>query len=158
MIKVRMIVIRTKFDERVEKFSNYIQAVNRHVVGYSSALAMMKGNVMSVENYQMRVKTLDEKRTAAHEVALSAIDQINRICDTYGKKHICPDDPDRHVRANFAAAVTMECFMCDHKKSRDEIEAMYALVDYDPTERNVDHVVDLLRKGARIGDEFNVDK
>lgn len=143
-------------DERVEKFSRYIQAVNSHLTGSNSALIMMKGGLLSVESYQERIKTLDTDRRLSHEVAIAAVDQINRICDIYGVEHICPDDPDRHVRANFAAAVTMECFMLDHGKSREEIEQMYALVDYDPTEKNVDLVVDLMQKGAKLGKEFNV--
>ena len=137
-------------DERVMRMPEYIQSVSSHVLGSESAIGMMKAGRLSVENYQDRIMSLDSERRSKHDVMLGSMNQLNRMCDNYGVAHICPDNEDRHLRANFAAAVTMECFMTDHGQSRDEIEQMYKLVKADPKELNVDKTISLSRMGAKI--------
>lgn len=115
-------------DERVLYMPKYISALSAHVIGSKSAGKLMRSGYIPIEEYQHRITKLDSERTSAHNMALTAMDQINRQCEIYGLAHICPDDPDRYTRANFAAAVTMECFMSDHNHNQESIQEIYAMV------------------------------
>ena len=137
-------------DSRVEKFPKYLTAVLNHLNGIKSANSLLAGGRIEVDGFQDRVTSLDSSRRAAHNVAVNAMKQINRLCDRYEHAHVCPDTEDRYACANFAAAVTMECFMTDHKHSKDEIEHMYHLVGVDNTEANVDKVVEEVENGNKI--------
>jgi len=98
-------------DERIMNMVNYVKAVCAHTIGVSHASVLMQSGILTRENYQNRVMTLDENRRSSHEVAMSSMDQLNRLCDAYGLAHMCPDDTDRVVRGDFCAHVTAELFM-----------------------------------------------
>ena len=137
---------------RVDKMPNYIRSVVNMQVQTESARAMMQSGRIDIGEYQYRVQKYDSDRKSAHDAALAALDQINRLCKANGIESICPENPDRHVRANFMAAVTMECFMVDHQQSREEIQQMYDLVKAgEQTEKNVDRVV-ALSQSSKIKD------
>lgn len=112
---------------RVLTFPKYMEAVVHHVITIEGNASMMAGGIIDVEAFQERNKSADESRRLAHNVAMSAMDQLNRLCDNVGKKHICPDETDRLIRADFAAAVTMEMFMSGTKTSGTENEYACAL-------------------------------
>lgn len=111
-------------DERVQNMVRYVQAVCDHCTGTVRAGTMMRGGFLTEENYRERIVTLDGIRRSTHEVAMASMDQINRLCDNYGLKHICPDDTDRHVRANFCAAVTNELFMAGTGRDEKSVQAV----------------------------------
>ena len=137
-------------DSRAQNMAKYITSVMGYQVGTINATAMLHSGRITTEDYQDRITQLDNDRRISHEVALASMDQINRQCDCYGVPHICPDNQDRHVRANFAAAVTAECFMYDHKLSEEDIHQMYELVGSDYTEKNVDRCGELMKGEAKV--------
>jgi len=140
-------------EERVQNMPRYISEIAHYMVGVESAGIMMRCGRISIEEYQHRVETLDSLRRSAHDVALDSMNQINRFCDRYGVPHICPDNQDRSLRANFIAAVTMECFMVDHKHTKEDIDKMYELVHSDLHELNVDAAIKAMKEGAKIRKE-----
>ena len=78
-------------NERFDKFRKYFNAVYEHVYGSSTALTLVHGGMMTPEAYQDMVVNLDGKRKHAHDMAISACEQINRQCDMYGLEHLCPE-------------------------------------------------------------------
>lgn len=91
-------------NDRFDKFRKYFNAVYEHVYGSSTAMTLVHGGMMSIETYQNKVMTLDRNRKEAHDMAIKACDQINRMCDMHGIDHLCPeveqDERDKSKCAN----------------------------------------------------------
>ena len=124
-------------DTRISYMPEYIKAVYDHVLTVDSSSVLRREGIISVEEYKNRIETADLNRRSKHDAMLVAMDQLNRLCDKYGVQKICPENQDRHVRANFAVAVTIECFLEGIHKSPEIIRELYDEI-YSPDERNVD--------------------
>ena len=132
-------------DSRIEYMPEYVQAVYEHVLTGDKSLILLNKGMITTEEYQYRVKTADSNRRSKHDAMLSAMDQLNRLCDRYGIEKICPENPDRHVRANFAGAVTIECFLEGIHTPSEVIEEIYSKI-YSPDDVNVDLSVHELKQ------------
>lgn len=78
-------------EERFDLFRKYFNAVYDHVYKSSTASTMMRGGEMDMEKYKDTVMKYDSSRTVSHDAVIGACAQINRLCDTYGIEHLCPD-------------------------------------------------------------------
>ena len=132
-------------DSRVTYMPEYVQSVYEHVLTGDKSLILLNKGMITTEEYQYRVRTADSNRRSKHHAMLSAMDQLNRLCDRYGIEKICPENPNRHVRANFAGAVTIECFLDGIHTSPDVIEEIYHLI-YSPDDINVDLSIQKLKQ------------
>ena len=142
-------------DSRIEYMPEYVQAVYEHVLTCDKALILLNKGAITTEEYQFMVSTADSNRRSKHNTMLSAMDQLNRLCDRYGIEKICPENPDRHVRANFAGAVTIECFLDGIHTSPDVIEEIYNLI-YSPDDINVDLSVQKLKQSNATINKNNI--
>lgn len=138
-------------DERIRSMGEYVQSVCDHSMGTARAYAMMHGGVLEPEECKTRVVTLDTARKRKHDVAMDAMNQINRICNVFGMRHICPDDPDRVVRGNFCAAVTSELFMTGTGRDEKAVQAVSKAFSGDTA--TLDAVVKRVEKGEQIKTE-----
>ena len=98
-------------DTSIEYMDEYVQAVNEHVRTVKRSSVLRKKGIISAEEYKFRVEMVDSNRRTKHNAMLSAMNQLNRLCDRFGVEKFCPENQDRHVRATFAGAVTTECFL-----------------------------------------------
>lgn len=115
-------------EKKIASMSAYIGKIVDYQIGNTAATTMLRAGKISVEDYQFRLKSLDELRRSSHDNMLAAMNQINRLADRYGVEHPFPDNQDRHMRAKFAAVAMMECFMVDHNHGEEDINKMYKLV------------------------------
>lgn len=138
-------------DEKVRSMGEYVQAVCNHSMGTERAYAMMRGGVLDPDECKTRVITLDGIRRSKHDVAMDSMNQINRMCDRFGMKHICPDDHDRVVRGNFCAAVTSELFMTGTGRDEKTVTAISKAFSGDTA--TLDAVVKRVEKGEQIKTE-----
>lgn len=136
-------------DSRVAYMPEYIKAVYDHVLTVDSSSVLRREGIISVEEYKNRIETADSNRRSKHDAMLVAMDQLNRLCDKYGVNKICPINQDRHVRANFAGAVTIECFLEGIHMSQETIKEIYDKI-YSPDEGNVDLSIQELKHATTL--------
>ena len=69
------------------------------------------------------IQALDASRRNAHEGAIVACAQLNRLCtEFYDCPAFCPDTQDRYVVADFCAQVAVEFYLDGIGKDKDNID------------------------------------
>ncbi len=87
--------------ERLEKFTNYFNAVYKDVVKSTINRELLVAGRISQEEFQDRITNSDFERRTCHNSAISACAQLNRLCDAYEIEKFCPETDDRHIIADF---------------------------------------------------------
>ncbi len=113
--------------ENVLCFSNYVTATNEHVYTICSISELRKNNIISQDEFEYKLKTIDTTRRLKHNKAIDSCNQLNRLCDRYNLPHICQiDTTDRYAVANFAAQFAMAShgYALSHNYTMDEVITM----------------------------------
>lgn len=149
-------------------FPEYVSAVYAMEHGTAIARIMNDGSDPdSVASFQEAVSNLDRTRRSRHDSAQNACNILNRMCDTVGIEHICPDvrrletkadrvPYERDLVSDFAGYVTIETFAGrdDGRHLTDEIrrdlESRRANLGK-RCDANLDRAVSLMRDGLIDG-------
>ena len=62
------------------------------------------------EEYEFRITRSDQLRRSAHNRAIDACSQLNRLCDRFDVPKFCPESTDRHVIADFVGKFVSEVY------------------------------------------------
>lgn len=89
--------------ERLNTFPAYFDVVYKDVLSSESDTMLRNAGLIDQEQFAFRRESIDKTRRLKHDVAISACNQINRQCDTYGVPHICPDIDMEHVNRTMVA-------------------------------------------------------
>lgn len=105
--------------ERMEKFTLYFNTVYRAVIRSEISNELRAGGLLTQEDYQTRIMTDDRDRRIAHDSAIDACRQINRLCDRYNEKRICPETDDRYVIADYIGRFVYEVYQKGQSQTRN---------------------------------------
>lgn len=96
--------------ERAGKFVIYFNRVYDDVLGSQMDRALFAGGALSQEDLQTRTMKRDSDRRSAHDMAISACEQINRFCKVNGVPNICPETTDRYEVAEFIGRFVQDVY------------------------------------------------
>lgn len=112
-----------EIDERLDTFRGYFNAVYNHVLGSESARFSFNAGYIDAEKMRDRITELDSDRRRAHDRAIDSCAILNRMCDIYEVKHICPE-----VEKDFSGKVL----------NREEIADFVGQFVYNVYQRGID--------------------
>lgn len=92
--------------ERMRFICNYVERVTAMEYSLPLLRARFEG-----EDLIYRIENLDRQRRTAHEMAISAVKQLNRLCVSEGlEKFFSGNENDRYEIADFCGVVVNELF------------------------------------------------
>lgn len=110
-------------DERLDTFREYFNAVYNHVLGSESTRFNFNAGYIDAEKMRDQITRLDSERRSAHDRAIDSCAILNRMCDMYKVKHICPE-----VEKDFSGKVL----------NREEIADFVGQFVYNVYQRGID--------------------
>ena len=102
---------------QMKAFGEYVNSVYNHITQTSIIYALYEG-----DDLRDKLMQLDKRRRIAHESAIAACSQINRMCEIYNVPKFCPETDDRYIIADFCAQVTVEFFLDGQSKDKNTID------------------------------------
>ena len=135
-------------DKRVENICNYVTAVENHVTTIQTANSLNAGGRIDRDNYLARIKDADERRKFAHDSAMAAMAQLNRLCDKYEIEHICPEEEtDRYDKGNYAGILSTELFLAGRNVDQEIIRnTIEELLKSSKNRDNLDFIIETRNK------------
>lgn len=107
-------------DDSMQAFGNYVNNVYMQNCRQTIIYARYEG-----EELREMIQALDASRRNAHEGAIVACAQLNRLCtEFYDCPVFCPDTQDRYVVADFCAQVAVEFYLDGIGKDKDNIDTV----------------------------------
>lgn len=94
----------------INRWVDYFVNVFYQVIGTETDRALWNIGSIDGEELRRRTEERDNSRRKAHNLAIQACAQINRLCDKYGIEKICPETDDRHVVAEFIGQFIQEIY------------------------------------------------
>lgn len=135
--------------DRLCKMPEYVNKRVQHII-YDQAHSI---GASRDENVINKICELDKSRSAAHDTAICACEQLNRACDSVNIPHIFEGDINkREDVANFAAEITITFFDYEKMYTRTEPEELVDDMIFDKYYINVRHSINIeeISKNANI--------
>lgn len=115
-------MIKEKLQELMEKITEeddkeIVQDVCNNCARYVQRVVEMENSInlarfiLEPEEYRRRIEDLDAARRSTHNVVITDMKVLNRLCKLYDLPAICTVDvTDRYAVANFAKVIVDELF------------------------------------------------
>lgn len=94
----------------LDAFTNYFNKVYNDVIGSEVNKTLRACGRIEQEEYEFRVLQADRLRRSAHNRAIDACSQLNRLCERFDVPKFCPESSDRHVIADFVGRFVSEVY------------------------------------------------
>ena len=109
-----------------DSFRRYFDAVVEGAVTIAVASEALRDGAFSTQQYQYEVQTVDRQRRTAHESAIDAANQLNRICERVGIEPICNvDTKDREAVHQFVFEAVSDLYLTETERVRAKDFAEY---------------------------------
>ncbi len=106
--------------ERLNAFTNYFNSVYNNVIMSEMSTRLRDSGRITQEEFERRLVNSDKTRRYAHETAIDACHQLNRLCDSCNVPKFCPDTDDRYVIADFIGEFVSEIYQEGQSKTLDK--------------------------------------
>ncbi|MCR5670741.1 MAG: hypothetical protein K6G10_07015 [Butyrivibrio sp.] len=96
--------------ERLSTFTGYFNSVYNDVIASETSRILRDTGRIDQEEFEFRLTRSDASRRSAHNLAIDACTQLNRLCDNFHVPKFCPETDDRHVIADFIGKFVSELY------------------------------------------------